>query len=158
DMALYVAKNGGGGNHCFFAAEMEEAIQARRALELDLREALGSDQFHLHFQPLVDLRTGRVTTCEALVRWTHPVRGSVPPSVCIRIAEEPGLIIELGEWVLQRACEEAASWPHGVRVAVNLSPIQFRDRGLALHVVSALAKSGLKAQRLELEITERVLL
>ena len=158
DMALYVAKNGGGGNHCFFAAEMEEAIQQRRALELDLREALGSDQFHIHFQPLVDLRSGRVTTCEALVRWEHPVRGNVPPSVFIPIAEETGLIIELGEWVLQNACAEAASWPHGVKVAVNLSPVQFRDRGLALHVVSALAKSGLKAQRLELEITERVLL
>ena len=158
DMALYVAKNGGGGNHCFFAAEMEEAVQARRALELDLRGALGSDQFKLHFQPLVDLRTGRITTCEALVRWVHPVRGNVPPAVFIPIAEETGLIIELGQWVMEQACEEAARWPHNVKVAVNLSPVQFRDRGLALHVISALAKSGLKAQRLELEITERVLL
>lgn len=158
DMALYAAKNGGGGDHCFFASEMEDAVQARRALELDLREALDSDQFELHFQPLVDLRTGRVTTCEALVRWIHPVRGNVPPAVFIPIAEETGLIIALGEWVLQRACAEAATWPHDIKVAVNLSPVQFRDRGLALHVVSALAKSNLKAQRLELEITERVLL
>ena len=120
DMALYVAKNGGGGNHCFFAAEMEEAVQARRALELDLRGALGADQFKLHFQPLVDLRTGRITTCEALVRWVHPVRGNVPPAVFIPIAEETGLIIELGQWVMERACEEAASWPHNVKVAVNL--------------------------------------
>ena len=158
DMALYVAKNGGGGNHCFFASEMEDAVQARRALELDLRAALGSNQFELHFQPLVDLRTGRVSTCEALVRWTHPVRGNVPPAVFIPVAEETGLILELGEWVLQQSCLAAATWPNNVKVAVNLSPVQFRDRALPLHVVSALAKSGLKAQRLELEITERVLL
>jgi len=158
DMALYAAKSGGGGVHCFFASEMEEAVQARRALELDLREAIGTDQFELYFQPLVDLRNGRITTCEALVRWIHPIRGNVPPAVFIPIAEETGLIIRLGEWVLERACREAANWPHGVKVAVNLSPVQFRDRGLALTVISALAKSGLKAQRLEIEITERVLL
>lgn len=158
DMALYAAKNGGGGDHRFFALEMEEAAQERRALELDLREALASEQFHLHFQPLVDLRTGRVTTCEALLRWNHPGRGMVPPSVFIPIAEETGLIIALGEWALLRACFEAAKWPKSVKVAVNLSPVQFRDRGLALQVVSALAKSGLPAQRLELEVTERLLL
>jgi diguanylate cyclase (GGDEF)-like protein len=158
DMALYAAKNGGGGSHRFFAMDMEEGVQKRRALELDLRDALASDQFHLNYQPLVDLRSGGVTTCEALLRWTHPVRGKVPPAVFIPVAEETGLIIALGEWVLHRACVEAASWPHGVKVAVNLSPIQFRDRSLALQVVSALAKSGLPAQRLELEVTERVLL
>ena len=158
DMALYAAKNGGGGGHRFFAAEMEQAVQVRRALELDLRDALASEQFELHFQPLVDLRTGRVTTCEALLRWVHPERGEVQPSEFIPIAEETGLIIALGEWVLQRACVEAATWPQAIKVAVNLSPIQFRDRCLALHVASALAKSGLRAQRLELEITERVLL
>jgi diguanylate cyclase (GGDEF)-like protein len=158
DMALYAAKNGGGGNHRFFAMDMEAAVQERRALELDLREALGSEQFHLNYQPLVDLRTGRVTTCEALMRWTHPVRGEVPPAVFIPVAEETGLIIALGEWALNHACVEAARWPHGVKVAVNLSPVQFRDRGLALQVVSALAKSGLPPQRLELEVTERLLL
>jgi len=158
DMALYAAKNGGGGDHRFFALEMEEAAQERRALELDLREALTSDQFDLYFQPLVDLRNGRVTTCEALLRWRHPRRGMVPPSIFIPIAEETGLIIPLGEWALQRACYEAAKWPKSVKVAVNLSPVQFRDRGLALQVVSALAKSGLPAQRLELEVTERLLL
>jgi diguanylate cyclase (GGDEF)-like protein len=158
DMALYAAKNGGGGDHRFFALEMEEAAQERRALELDLREALTSDQFDLHFQPLVDLRNGRVTTCEALLRWRHPRRGMVPPSIFIPIAEETGLIIPLGEWALQRACNEAAKWPKSVKVAVNLSPVQFRDRGLALQFVSALAKSGLPAQRLELEVTERLLL
>ncbi|MGB8123110.1 MAG: GGDEF domain-containing phosphodiesterase [Pseudolabrys sp.] len=158
DMALYAAKNGGGGDHRFFALEMEVAAQERRALELDLREALTSEQFQLYFQPLVDLRNGRVTTCEALMRWKHPSRGMVPPAVFIPIAEETGLIIPLGEWALQRACAEAANWPKSVKVAVNLSPVQFRDRGLALHVVSALAKSGLPAQRLELEVTERLLL
>ena len=158
DMALYAAKNGGGGDHRFFALEMEEAAQERRALELDLREALTSEQFDLYFQPLVDLRSGRVTTCEALMRWRHPRRGMVPPSIFIPIAEETGLIITLGEWALQRACYEAAKWPKSVKVAVNLSPVQFRDRGLALQVVSALAKSGLPAQRLELEVTERLLL
>jgi diguanylate cyclase (GGDEF)-like protein len=158
DMALYAAKNGGGGGHRFFAMDMEEAVQKRRALELDLRDALALEQFELNYQPLVDLRSGRVTTCEALLRWTHPIRGEVPPAVFIPVAEETGLIIAIGEWALNRACVEAATWPHGVKVAVNLSPVQFRDRGLALQVVSALAKSGLPAQRVELEVTERLLL
>jgi diguanylate cyclase (GGDEF)-like protein len=158
DMALYAAKNDGGGKHRFFAVDMEEAVQQRRALERGLRDALGSEQFQLNYQPLVDLRTGRITTCEALLRWTHPIHGEVPPAVFIPVAEEAGLIIALGEWVLNRACIEAATWPHGVRVAVNLSPVQFRDQGLALQVVSALARSGLSAQRLELEVTERLLL
>ena len=158
DMALYAAKKLGGGEHQFFAAEMEAAAQERRALELDLREALVSRQFSLNFQPIVDLRTGLVTTCEALVRWTHPVRGNVSPALFVPVAEETGLIVELGEWVLNSACAEAAAWPNEVKVAVNLSPVQFKDRSLALQVVSALAKSGLPAQRLELEVTERLLL
>ncbi len=158
DMALYATKNGGGGGHRFFAMDMEAAVQERRALELDLRDALALGQFELNYQPLVDLRSGRVTTCEALLRWTHPIRGEVPPAVFIPVAEETGQIIAIGEWALHRACAEAASWPHGVKVAVNLSPVQFRDRGLALQVVKALAKSGLPPQRLELEVTERLLL
>lgn len=158
DMALYAAKNAGGGGHRFFAAAMESDAQQRRALELDLRQAVAGEAFELHFQPLVNLATGRITTCEALLRWHHPTRGAVPPSVFIPIAEETGLIIGIGEWALRRACEEAARWPDGVKVAVNLSPVQFRDRNLAAHVVSALARSGLPAHRLELEITERVLL
>ncbi len=157
-MALYAAKNEGGGQHHFFESEMENAAQERRALELDLREAIAAGAFDLHFQPIVDLRSGRVTCCEALVRWTHPVRGPVPPSTFIPVAEETGLIIPLGEWVLHRACVEAASWPSDVRVAVNLSAIQFRDRNLAMQVALALAQSGLRPQQLELEITERVLL
>jgi predicted signal transduction protein with EAL and GGDEF domain len=158
DMALYAAKNGGRGSHRFFAAEMEDAVQARRTLELDLRDALALNQFELYFQPLVDLRSGRITTCEALLRWKHPERGWVPPSVFIPVVEETGGIIALGEWVLHRACVEAATWPQDIKVAVNLSPVQFKERTLALQVVSALAKSGLAAHRLELEITERVLL
>jgi diguanylate cyclase (GGDEF)-like protein len=158
DMALYAAKNAGGGHHHFFASEMEQAAQERRGLELDLRAALAAGDFDLYFQPLVDLQTGRVTCCEALVRWTHPERGPVSPAAFIPAAEESGLIIPLGEWVLQRACAEAATWPSDVRVAVNLSPVQFRDRSLALQVVLALARSGLSNQQLELEITERVLL
>jgi diguanylate cyclase (GGDEF)-like protein len=158
DMALYAAKNAGGGHHHFFASEMEQAAQERRGLELDLRAALAAGDFQLHFQPLVDLRSGRITCCEALVRWTHPERGPISPAVFIPAAEETGLIIPLGEWVLQRACEEAATWPSDVRVAVNLSPVQFRDRSLALQVVLALARSGLSSSQLELELTERVLL
>ncbi len=158
DMALYAAKTSGGGVHRLFAAEMEQAAKERRALKLDLRDALVKDQFYLHFQPLVDLHTGQITSCEALLRWAHPERGMVSPATFIPVAEETGLIIALGEWALNSACAEAASWPGGVKVAVNLSPIQFKDRGLPLQIVSALAKSGLSPQRLDLEVTERLLL
>ncbi|MDI3469018.1 MAG: diguanylate cyclase/phosphodiesterase (GGDEF & EAL domains) with PAS/PAC sensor(s) [Pseudolabrys sp.] len=158
DMALYAAKRGGRGSHQFFAVEMEEAMQARRALELDMREALTSNQFRLMFQPLVDLQTGRTTACEALVRWHHPRRGMILPSIFIPVAEETGMIIEIGQRILELACVEAASWPSTVKVSVNLSPVQFKNSSLVLHVASALAKSGLRAQRLDLEITERLLL
>jgi len=158
DMALYTVKIGGHGGCCLFAGQMEEATQARRALELDLRQALADERFELHFQPLVNLASGRVTACEALLRWTHPTRGAVSPAVFIPIAEETGLIVALGEWVLKRACAEAVSWPRDIKVAVNLSPVQFRDRGLPLRVMTALGKSGLVPQRLELEVTERLLL
>ncbi|HEU4660048.1 MAG TPA: EAL domain-containing protein [Pseudolabrys sp.] len=158
DMALYSAKNSGRGKHCFFAVEMEAAAHARRALELDLREALASGQFQLYFQPLVDLNNNRVAACEALLRWFHPRLGEVPPSIFIPVAEETGLIVPIGEWVITHACAEAAAWPNNITVAVNLSPMQFKDNSLTLHVASALAKSGLPASRLEVEITERVLL
>ncbi len=158
DMALYAAKGNGGGEHRFFAAEMEERAQARRALELDLRDALSRNELEVFYQPLIDLKTGAITTCEALLRWHHPERGYISPAEFVPIAEETGLIISIGEWVLQRACQDAASWPTGTKVAVNLSPVQFRDRSLGARVVSALAKSGLPAQCLDLEITERVLL
>lgn len=158
DMALYAAKNDGGSGHRFFSTEMEEAIQCRRSLELDLREALTENQFQIYYQPLVDLHNGQIITFEALLRWIHPTGGEISPSIFIPVAEETGQIIALGEWVLQQACAAAATWPHNIKVAVNLSPIQFRARNLPLQVASALAKSGLSARRLELEVTERLLL
>lgn len=158
DMALYRAKADGRGAYHFFERAMDEQLQARRALELDLRRALQAGEFELVYQPLYHLDDERVTGCEALLRWRHPERGTVSPADFIPLAEEIGLIVQLGEWVLRRACAEAAGWPDHVRLAVNLSPAQFRDRGLVGTVVSALAASGLPANRLELEITESVLL
>jgi len=158
DMALYRAKADGRGAFHFFERAMDEQLQARRALELDLRRALVAGEFQLYYQPLYHLGDDRVTGCEALLRWNHPDRGMVSPADFIPIAEEIGLIVQLGEWVLREACAEAATWPDHVRLAVNLSPAQFRDRGLVRTVVSALAISGLPAERLELEITESVLL
>ena len=155
DMALY-APNGGGaiiGSSLWRwnRRHRNDGPRARPARSFVVEEF---ERLSSHWS----IRTGRVTTCEALLRWSHPTRGMVPPSVFIPIAEETGLIIALGEWALHRACLEAVKWPKSVKVAVNLSPVQFRDRGLALQVVSALAKSGLPAQRLELEVTERLLL
>ncbi|WP_442885668.1 putative bifunctional diguanylate cyclase/phosphodiesterase [Caulobacter sp. CCNWLW153] len=158
DMALYRAKADGKGTFHFFERAMDEQLQARRALELDLRKALAEGQFELFYQPLFDLEADRVTGCEALLRWFHPERGMVSPGEFIPLAEEIGLIGALGDWVLRAACDEAARWPQHVRLAVNLSPAQFRDRRLAATVVQALAASGLAAERLELEITESVLL
>ncbi len=158
DMALYAAKAGGGNGHQFFAVHMEKQAQARRALELDLRDALERNELQVFYQPIVDLRSGAVKTCEALLRWHHPVRGFVPPSEFIPVAEETGLIISIGDWVLQQACMEALKWPAQTKIAVNLSPVQFKDRSLGARVISSLSKSGLPAQRLELEITEQVLL
>jgi EAL domain-containing protein (putative c-di-GMP-specific phosphodiesterase class I) len=133
-------------------------MQERRKLELDLRKALLAEQFELHYQPLIEVESGKVSGFEALVRWKHPERGLVPPDAFIPVAEEIGLIVPLGDWVLKEACREAATWPDHLTVAVNLSPVQFRNPTLALSVVSALAQSGLPASRLELEITENVLL
>jgi len=158
DMALYRAKADGRGAFHFFERAMDEQLQARRALELDLRRALQAGEFELFYQPLYHLGDERVTGCEALLRWRNPERGMVSPADFIPLAEEIGLIVPLGEWVLRTACAEAANWPAHVRLAVNLSPAQFRDRGLVRTVVSALAASGLAAHRLELEITESVLL
>ncbi len=158
DMALYRVKGDGRGAFHFFERAMDEQLQVRRALELDLRRALQEGEFELYYQPFYSLGDDRVTGCEALLRWNHPERGMVSPADFIPLAEEIGLIVPLGEWVLREACAQAASWPDHVRLAVNLSPAQFRDRGLARTVVSALAVSGLPAERLELEITESVLL
>jgi diguanylate cyclase (GGDEF)-like protein/PAS domain S-box-containing protein len=158
DMALYRAKAEGRGTSHFFAPEMDRTIQARRQLELDLRKAFANGEFELYYQPLVNLGTNAVAGFEALLRWRHPERGMVSPGEFIPLAEEIGLIVPLGEWVLRAACAEAAKWPGDVKVAVNLSPAQFRSRGVVQAVMSALAHSRLAPARLELEITESVLL
>ncbi|WP_071071036.1 EAL domain-containing protein [Mesorhizobium sp. LCM 4577] len=158
DMALYRAKAEGRRTYRFFEPEMDARMQARRFLELDLRDALGRQQFEIYYQPLLNLENGEVSCFEALLRWHHPVRGIVSPSEFIPLAEEIGLIVPIGEWVIKQACLDAANWPEGIRVAVNLSPTQFRNARLLSTIVAALDASGLPASRLELEITETVLL
>jgi diguanylate cyclase (GGDEF)-like protein len=158
DMALYRAKADGRGTFRFFEAGMDARAQARRLLEVDLRAALLRNEFVVHYQPIQDIKADRIVGFEALVRWNHPLRGMIPPLNFIPLAEETGLIVQLGDWVLRTACRDAAGWSQDVCVAVNLSPAQFKDRNLISSVVSALAVSGLAACRLELEITESVLL
>jgi diguanylate cyclase (GGDEF)-like protein/PAS domain S-box-containing protein len=158
DLAMYDAKSSGRRTFRFFAPEMGVRMQARRALELDLREAITAGGFEVHYQPLVDLNSNAVTGCEALLRWNHRERGMVSPAEFIPLAEETGLINELGDWVLEKACSDAVSWPDHILLAVNVSPVQFKSKALALKVASALARSGLSAHRLELEITEAVLI
>jgi predicted signal transduction protein with EAL and GGDEF domain len=157
-MALYRAKAEGRGTYRFFEAEMDRLMQARRMLELDLRKAIVNSEFVVFYQPLIKLQTEEICGFEALVRWNHPVRGLVPPLDFIPLAEETGLIVQIGEWVLRNACAEAAKWPKDIRVAINLSPSQLKVGNISQMVVSALAHSGLEAARLELEITESVLL
>jgi diguanylate cyclase (GGDEF)-like protein/PAS domain S-box-containing protein len=158
DMALYRAKAEGGGLHHFFEKEMDRQAQKRRDMEVDLRRALAGGEFELHYQPLVDLAQDRIVGFEALLRWHHPVKGMISPADFIPVAEDIGLIVPLGEWVLREACMQAAKWPSGIKVAVNLSPVQFRSRNLVLLVIAALGQSGLSASRLELEITESLFL
>jgi diguanylate cyclase (GGDEF)-like protein len=158
DLALYRAKEDGRSTYRFFEPEMDARMQARRALELDLRKALPLREFELFYQPLVTLFNGNISGFEALLRWRHPQRGMVPPAEFIPLAEEIGLITAIGAWVLKEACAEAAKWPPHVRIAVNLSPAQFKDRKVLLDVIAALAASGLSPHRLDLEITEIVLL
>jgi diguanylate cyclase (GGDEF)-like protein/PAS domain S-box-containing protein len=158
DMALYRAKSQGRGTYHFFQPEMDAQMQARRTLELDLRKALLANQFELYYQPLIDLKSNKVSGFEALVRWNHPERGVVGPDSFIPVAEEIGLIVPIGDWVLKQACRDAMTWPGKLTIAVNLSAAQFRSPALALSVVGALGLSGLPASRLELEITETVLL
>jgi diguanylate cyclase (GGDEF)-like protein len=166
-LALQLAKaqstrQGGRGGHRFFEPEMDARARARRALEADLRHALGRREFELHYQPLVNVARRRVSSFEALLRWRHPLRGVVPPDAFIPLAEEIGMIVPIGEWVLREACSEAARWQGaeagGLRVAVNLSAAQFMAPGLADMVEQVLAETGLPGDRLELEITETVLL
>lgn len=158
DLALYAAKDAGRGRTRSFDARLEERLRESQAIEEGLRMAIAQGQLELHYQPLVDARTGRIISAEALVRWRHPERGLIPPADFIAIAEETGLIIPLGEWVLHTACREAASWPGKIRVAVNLSPVQFREPSLVSSVMSALGAAKLSPERLDLEITEGVLL
>ena len=158
DLAMYSAKSDGRGTYRMFDPEMDAIVQARRLLERDMRTALAQDGFRLFYQPLVNLQTKKVTAFEALMRWQHPERGMVPPSDFIPVAEEMGLIVQLGEWALRQACAEATEWPDEICVSVNLSPLQFSKGNLVSSVMSALASAGLPASRLELEITESVLL
>jgi predicted signal transduction protein with EAL and GGDEF domain len=158
DLALYRAKSDGRNTFRFFEQQMDVQIQLRRAIELDLRQALTAGELQLAFQPQVNLSTNDILGMEALLRWTHPERGSMSPAKFIPIAEETRLIVPIGEWVLRQACAEAARWPDNIRVAVNLSPVQFRNRALVRTVTHALAAAGLAPRRLELEITEAVLL
>jgi diguanylate cyclase (GGDEF)-like protein len=158
DLAMYSAKAAGRRTHRFFEADMDTRAKARRALELDMRQAIVDGGFELHYQPIVSLQDNTITGCEALLRWRHPELGMISPVDFIPVAEETGLINQLGEWVLLTACAEAATWPDGLKVAINVSPVQFKSSGLALRVVEALGKSGLAPNRLELEITEAVLI
>ena len=158
DMALSRAKSDGHGTFSFFESEMDARAQSRRRIELDLRSAIENNVLQPYYQPLVDLKTGRITGFEALVRWPDQERGMIPPSEFIPVAEETGLINAVGGLMLRRACMDAAQWPDDVRVAVNLSPLQFRVGNLLSVVMEALKTSGLSPKRLELEITETVLL
>ncbi|MBV9458683.1 MAG: EAL domain-containing protein, partial [Bradyrhizobium sp.] len=158
DMALYRAKADGRGTFCFFRDELAQIVESRRTLELDLRKALANEEFELYYQPLVNLKSGKISTCEALLRWNHPVRGTVSPVDIIPVAEDMGLIIDLGRWILRKACMECMKWPEAVSVAVNFSPQQFHQRDILSEVRYALEVSGLPAHRLEIEITESSLL
>jgi diguanylate cyclase (GGDEF)-like protein/PAS domain S-box-containing protein len=158
DLALYRAKADGRCTYRFFETGMDARAQARRLLELDMRAALPRGEFEMHYQPIRDVAAEKIVACEALVRWRHPMRGLIPPVNFIPLAEETGLIMQIGEWVLRTACRDAAAWPDNIGVAVNLSPVQFKNPNLVSQVMDALAQSGLPAHRLELEITESVLL
>jgi diguanylate cyclase (GGDEF)-like protein len=158
DLALYRAKEDGRGTYRFFETGMDARAQARRLLELDLRAALHRDEFEVYYQPIRDVARDVVVSFEALARWNHSLRGMIPPVHFIPLAEETGLIVQIGEWVLRQACMDAAKWSQDVGVAVNLSPVQFKNPQLVSTVKAALQASGLPAHRLELEITESVLL
>jgi diguanylate cyclase (GGDEF)-like protein len=158
DMALNRAKTDGRRTYRFFEPEMDARMQTRRTLELDLRRAIANSEFELFYQPLIDIETEHVSGFEALIRWRHPQRGVISPADFIALAEETGLIVPMGDWVLHQACAEAATWPAHLKIAVNISPVQFKGNKLLATVISALATSRLASDRLELEITESVLL
>jgi diguanylate cyclase (GGDEF)-like protein len=158
DMALYRAKAAGRNTYRFFEPEMDTSMRARRRIESSLREALVNGGLELHYQPIVRVADDTITGVEALLRWRHAERGMLSPAEFVPVAEETGLIIPVGEWVLRQACSDAAKWPGEIKVAINLSPAQFKDRRLMPIILSALAGSGLHPSRLELEITEELLL
>jgi diguanylate cyclase (GGDEF)-like protein len=158
DMALYRAKADGRGTFHFFEPDMDATAQARRLLELELRKAIATGEFEVCYQPIVNLAEDKIAGFEALVQWNHPSRGRMSPDKFIPLAEETGLVVQIGEWVLRQACAEAKTWPSNLQVAVNVSPLQFRNKSLVPAVMSALTASGLASNRLELEITEAVLL
>jgi diguanylate cyclase (GGDEF)-like protein/PAS domain S-box-containing protein len=158
DLAMYGAKADGRRTYRFFEPDMDARAKARLTMERELRQAMVDGGFEIHYQPVVDLRSDEVSGCEALLRWRHPERGMISPAEFIPVAEDTGLIVELGDWVLKTACAEAAHWPAHVRIAVNVSPVQLKCPTLALKIAGALAASGLPANRLELEITEAVLI
>ncbi len=158
DLALYASKGGGRGQFRFYSRDLHSEAERRRQIEEDLRDALGSDQMRLAYQPIIDTRTNKVVTLEAFARWEHPELGNVPPNIFIPIAEEANLIGALGDWALRQACIDAAQWPGGVRVAVNVSAAQFSNPGFSSLVAQALAHAELPPERLELELTESIFL
>jgi diguanylate cyclase len=155
DTALYEAKSEGRNRYRVFQRRMDETIRMRKVVEDELRQAIANDELVLHYQPVFSADGETIEVLEALVRWPHPKQGMIPPTSFISMAEERGLIIPLGEWVLRRACEDAKRWPH-LRIAVNVSAIQFRHRDFVASVMRALAETGFDASRLELELTEGV--
>jgi len=156
DLALYAVKAGGRGTHKFYDRSMSKEFNDRRQIEMDLREAIERNELELHYQPIINLRRKVITGFEALARWRHPARGVVPPATFIPLAEDSGLILPLGDWVLAEACRRAAQWPNDLKIAVNLSPVQFSDPKLLSTIERILAETGLAPNRLELEITERI--
>ena len=158
DLALYAAKDGGRGRHHFYAEDLHSDAEERRQLEQDLRDAIASGGFEVHYQPVVHTSTERITGFEALLRWNHPTRGPLSPAKFIPVAEDSGLIAQIGEWVLRQACHDLAKWPESVRVAVNVSPLQFSNPALPAIITHALAAAQVNPARLELEITESVFL
>ncbi len=158
DMALYHAKADGRGCFRHFTVSMDEQAQKKRQIEIALRNAIANDELEIYYQPIVDVRAGRINACEALLRWRDRTKGFISPSVFIPIAEETGQIVEIGEWVLNRACRDAANWPDDIRVAVNFSPLQFRRGDIVETVKRALRDSGLKSSRLEVEVTETIVI
>jgi diguanylate cyclase (GGDEF)-like protein/PAS domain S-box-containing protein len=158
DLALYAAKTMGRNRFAHFEAGMDEAAQARRLMEMDLRSSLGKDEMRLHYQPLVNIDTGETTGYEALIRWEHPTRGCVMPGSFIAIAEDTGMIVQIGEWVIRQALDDLTGWEEHISVSINLSPAQMRSPSLISTVINALAHSGVDARRVCLEITETVLM